>query len=141
MKPSISPPCGRRWRTRATIWEINSFPRIGIDARIEVDSCGVHSRAGVGATVHVDAAANVKGRRNAVGGEIEMRDALGRVGIAKDWVEQTHIQIADGFALPAGVGEIVQNSGNLERAVLRVAAVGRELKAVQDGAIAFEVEG
>ena len=120
------------------------FSAIRIDARIEVDAIGVHARAGVRATVNVDAAGNAKSGSRAVGGEIEMSDALGRVGIAEDRVEQTHIQIADGFALPAGMREIVKDTGNIERAVWPVicgsAAVGRELKTVQGGAIALEVE-
>ena len=88
----------------------------------------------------MDAAGNVKGGRNAVGGEIEMSDALGRVGVAGDGIEEPHVEIACNFALPAGVCEIVQDSGNLERSVLGSTAVGRELKVVHGDAIALEVE-
>ena len=81
---------------------------IGVDARVEIDAGGVHICAGVRTVLDMDAAGNLKGRRNSVGGEIEMSDAVGRIGVADDGVEEPHVEIACDLGLPVRVSEIVK---------------------------------
>ena len=89
----------------------------------------------------MDTPDDAKSGSRAVGAEVEMSDALRSIGIADDGIEEPHIEIACNFGLPAGVREIVKNSGNLERPIFAAAVLGSELKALQNGTIALEVEG
>ena len=81
-----------------------------MDLRVQIDARGHDAGADVGATLHVHAAIDSKRGRPATGGEVEMGDALGRIRIADDRIEEPHVEIACGFGLPARVVEIVQNS-------------------------------
>jgi hypothetical protein len=38
----------------------------------------------------------------------------GRKGIAEDWVQQAHVQIARGLGLPAGMGKVFERAGDLQ---------------------------
>ena len=104
---------------------------IGIDMRIEVYSRGVHVRAKVRATVYVDGAGNLKCGHNAARGEMETSDAVRRVGVAGNGIEEPHVEIAIDFRLPARMGEVIQRSRDLKHAILLPEAVCRELKAAQ----------
>ena len=78
--------------------------------------------------------------RLASGGEIEVGDALGRVCIAGDRIEEPHVQVAHGPDLPARVSEILHISGDFERAVPDLGTVGREPQAAQQKPCPLEID-
>jgi len=88
----------------------------------------------------MDVAGNLKSGHSAASGEMEMSDALGRISVPGNWIEEPHVEVAIEIRLPARMGEIIKRSRDLKHAVLLPATVRCELKAVQSNAIALEYE-
>ena len=69
-----------------------------------------------------------------------MGEALGREGVAGHGVHEAQVQIAGNAALPAGMSEIVERSGDFQRSILDAAATGGDAQSAQRGGVAGQVK-
>ena len=90
-----------------------------MNVRIQFDSGGVDSGSDIAAVVDADAAVGMEFLACSCGFEVEAGNALRRISVAEDRIEQAHIQLALHLALPAGMGKVIERASDFKSMTLR----------------------
>ena len=72
--------------------------------------------------------------------EIEASQTLGRIAVAGDGIEETHVQIALHMRVPAGMREILEVSGDFKRVTRAAAPLRRDAQGTQKHMRAPQIE-
>ena len=113
---------------------------VGMNARVHLEAGGNHAGSDVGAVLHAQAAVNAIAPCLSASGQIQPGKAIGRKGIAGNRFHQTHIQIARGFALPAGMGKIFDGTDDFQRPLLHAASACGDAQRVQQDRVARQLQ-
>ena len=85
-----------------------------MDTRVQPHASRDHSGSYVRAAVHMDRTVAAESSAFPGSCQVQMGNALRCEVVSGDWVQQPHVQVADGLGLPAGPGKILEHAGDLQ---------------------------
>ena len=114
--------------------------RIGMDVRIQLHAPGLHVGIDVSSAVDVNHAVDAKLSGSTGAGQLQPSNALWRGGIAGDGFNQPHVQLAPGFALPAGMGKVIEHPGDFQSMIRSGGGYGCDPQGTEVDPIAHQIE-